>query len=289
LRRAAVAFRTTLALVLLLFGGLAAAQQPDQPGIQDNSFLVEEAYNQEEGVVQHIQTFQRGDDGDWVATFTQEWPVPRQTHQLSYTLSAARRAGGAGTGLGDLLLNYRYQLLGDSKARVAVAPRLSVLLPTGSYKAERGAGGAGLQTLWPISVVLSPYLVAHGNVGATWIPSARDSRGARARTLSYNFGTSVIWLASPRVNLLTEAVWSRNEVVEGPDRTRHEDDFFINPGARVAFNFRDGLQIVPGFSAPLGVGPSRGRWSIFLYLSFEHPLWGARSPRPQKAPKRLPL
>ena len=31
----------------------------EEPIIQDNSFLVEEAYNQNYGVVQHIQTFQR--------------------------------------------------------------------------------------------------------------------------------------------------------------------------------------------------------------------------------------
>ena len=48
-----------------------------EPGIQDNSFLVEEAYNQEFGVVQHISGFTRfWDSKDWAYTFTQEWPVP---------------------------------------------------------------------------------------------------------------------------------------------------------------------------------------------------------------------
>jgi hypothetical protein len=46
------------------------------PKIEDNSFLVEEAYNQEFGVVQHIQNFQRyWNSKDWIYTFTQEWPV----------------------------------------------------------------------------------------------------------------------------------------------------------------------------------------------------------------------
>src|SRR6266571_6660688 len=55
-------------------------------GIQDNSFLVEEAYNQEFGVVQHIQSFQRlWNREDWAYTFTQEWPVDASPkHQLSY-------------------------------------------------------------------------------------------------------------------------------------------------------------------------------------------------------------
>jgi len=44
--------------------------------IEDNSFLIEEAYNQEAGVVQHISTFalQRGTRA-WVYAFTQEWPL----------------------------------------------------------------------------------------------------------------------------------------------------------------------------------------------------------------------
>ena len=47
-----------------------------EPGIQDNSFLVEEAYNQEFGVVQHISSFTRfWDSKDWNYSFTQEWPV----------------------------------------------------------------------------------------------------------------------------------------------------------------------------------------------------------------------
>src|SRR2546421_8757857 len=89
------------------------AGKPDgPPPIQDNSFLMEEAYNQEEGVVQHINAFQRMRGGDWIATFTQEWPVPRLTHQLSYTIPWQRIAEGPGarSGLGDIGLNYRYQL-----------------------------------------------------------------------------------------------------------------------------------------------------------------------------------
>ena len=43
--------------------------------IQDNSFLVEEAYNQEDGVIQHISLFQRLSTGDWAFTQTDEWPL----------------------------------------------------------------------------------------------------------------------------------------------------------------------------------------------------------------------
>src|SRR5258708_15483346 len=94
-----------------------------QPPIQDNSFLVEEAYNQNDGVVQHISGFTRfWNSKDWLYTFTQEWPVPGdERHQLSYTL-ARQHAGafaGSGNGFGDLLFNYRYQLVGSGDTRVA--------------------------------------------------------------------------------------------------------------------------------------------------------------------------
>ena len=57
--------------------GPAGPHVAAQPGIQDNSFLVEEAYNQNFGVVQHISSFTRFfDSKDWNYTFTQEWPVP---------------------------------------------------------------------------------------------------------------------------------------------------------------------------------------------------------------------
>ena len=34
--------------------------------------------------------------------------------------------------------------------------------------------------------------------------------------------------------------------------------------------------IVPGVAFPFGVGPSAGQKSVFLYLSFEGPVWKPR-------------
>src|SRR5437773_10521171 len=50
--------------------------------IQDNSFLVEEAYNQEPRVVQHIFGMTRDADHRWTGTFTQEWPAGGVEHQI---------------------------------------------------------------------------------------------------------------------------------------------------------------------------------------------------------------
>ena len=71
-------------------------------GVQDNSFLIEEAYNQEAGVVQHIANLRR-QGHDWNFVFSQEWPVLSQTHQFSYTVPYLWLRGDQGSvdGLGD--------------------------------------------------------------------------------------------------------------------------------------------------------------------------------------------
>lgn len=121
---------------LILFSGPTAAEEVKK--IQDNSFLLEEAYNQEDGVVQHIQVFQYlKKTKDWQYTFTQEWPVPKQAHQFSYSIPVAHLHNDDTTGLGDILLNYRYQAV--MQGRVALSPRFSLVLPTGDYKKGLGS------------------------------------------------------------------------------------------------------------------------------------------------------
>jgi hypothetical protein len=256
----------------------AEEKQSEPPLIQDNSFLMEEAYNQEEGVVQHINAFQRFRGGAWIATFTQEWPVPRQAHQLSYTVPYARVEGESGsrTGLGDIALNYRYQLVGSGETKFAVAPRVSLLFPTGDQRRELGAGGIGFQTNIAMSTVLSEKFVMHTNVGGTWNPRAKNAAGEVAATVGWNLGQSFIWTARRDFNVLVETVWNEAQAVVGSRRTSATHALFVSPGIRWAWNCPGDLQIVPGLAVPVGVGPSRGDRAVFVYLSFEHPMWSPR-------------
>jgi hypothetical protein len=232
---------------------LAAQTPPPESQIQDNSFLIEEAYNQDPGVVQHIQTFSRATrGGDWLYTFTQEWPAPNLTHQLSYTLAMLSVDGARG--IGDMALNYRYQLLGDADAKVAVAPRLTLLLATGNERHGLGSGGPGVQLMLPASTVLTPTLVAHWNLSATLTPSKH--------THNLTAGQSFVWLARPRFNALVETLWSRTS-----DRAGRNSQFTVSPGIRWSYDFPSKLQIVPGLAFPI----TSGAKSVFLYLSFEHP------------------
>lgn len=257
----------------------ASAPADDAP-IQDNSFLVEEAYNQEDGIIQHINFFQRmANSKDWVYTMTDEWPVRSLKHQLSVTF-AATHAGdfvGSGGGFGDTAINYRYQLVGSGETKLAIAPRFSLLLPSGNEKLGRGYGGTGLQTNIPISIQHNKHIVTHWNAGATWVPRTRNEYKQQAGTVGVNLGQSTVWLASKNFNVLTETIWTSTEQVVGKGKTERSQDIFINPGIRWAYNFKSGLQIVPGIGVPIGVGPSSGEKGVVFYLSFEHPFGFAKS------------
>ena len=267
--------RVLFLLVLLAF--TASGQTLPPHPIQDNSFLIEEAYNQEDGMVQHISMFNRmWPSGDWTYTFTEEFPLGGQTNQFSYTLPVVNTGDPPGLepGLGDLALNYRLQAIGSGETRVAFAPRLTLIAPTGSVRMQRGMGGWGFQTNLPLSIVLSKHFVTHWNAGMTVIPGAQDAQGDKAESLGVNAGQSIIWLARPRFNVLLETFWTRSSQVVGPGKTVPEDELLLNPGVRWAYNFKNGLQIVPGVSMPIGVGPSAGEIGVLVYLSFEHP-WKA--------------
>ena len=243
--------------------------QPPKP-IQDNSFLVEEAYNQEKGVVQHINTFTRLRGGDWLYTFTQEWPVFGQAHQFSFTIPIEGIDGGD-RGIGDAALNYRYQLVGSGDTALAISPRVSLLLPSGDEKKGLGRGATGVQFNLPVSYQFNDHLVTHWNAGMTYTPSAKNELGDKADLRDYHLGQSFIWLASQNFNVMLESFWERREDVIGMNLKDKEKTFLLTPGVRWAHNFRNGLQIVPGIAVPIGIGPGSGERGIFFYISFEHP------------------
>ena len=235
---------------------LALASTPLAAQISDNSFLVEEAYNQEAGVVQHISFYTHDFRGaDWLSTFTQEWPWGGVEHQLSYTLTSLR--ADQATGAGDTLLNYRWQAVGDGNAKLAVSPRFSLSLPTGSRKRGLGAGAVGAQVMLPVSTVLTESLVAHWNAGGLFFPS----RGERAWTAAQSF----VWLARPRFNVLVESVWTRTE-----GHGEADSNVVVSPGIRWSYDRPSGLQVVPGIAVPFTTYGEGGN-SVILYLSFEHP------------------
>jgi hypothetical protein len=266
-----------LPVLLLVFAMPLDAQQPvakdsatakTPPPIEDNSFLVEEAYNQEYGVVQHINTFQRARDGSWAYSFTQEWPAPSLKHQISYTIPVLHFVGSS-TGVGDIALNYRYQALGTDDEPLWFAPRLSVYFPTGDEQKGRGAGGPGVEVMLPVSYALTDKFITHWNAGAS-LTRADNGAGVRGTTRGLKAGASGIWLVTPTFNLMLESIATRGELLDDNGRRVSTTSYLISPGMRGALNFASGLQVVPGIAFPIGVGSSRGQRDVFFYLSFEH-------------------
>jgi hypothetical protein len=266
---------------LMMLASIASALQAQSAAkepISDNSFLIEESYNQDPGVVQHISTLARTfNQRGWAYTFTQEWPVPGRTHQLSYTIPLLN--AGSVTGVGDVMLNYRYQAVEDDERGIAFSPRVSMSVPTGDYKKLFGVGNIGWQVSLPVSKTLGESFVSHTNAGATWWPSARMA-GDGASISAVNLGQSLVWLMTPRFNFMLESIWSRTTTRAHGANTSSESAF-ISPGIRWGYDFPSGLQIVPGVAVPIGVGPSRGTRQLFLYLSFEHPFTEAARPHPK--------
>ncbi len=258
---------------LLLVIATPARAKQSAGRIADNSFLLEEAYNQERRVVQHIMTFSRvRGGGAWEATLTDEWPLGGQRHQLSYTARflKADGPGGGGSGFGDLALNYRWQALGGA-GRTWVAPRLTVILPVGDPARGRGAGGVGVEIAVPVSVVLTPRLTSHWNAAVLFNPGAkrRGTEGVSARVV--RLAGSMIADLSSKVNVLLEAVWESSHDVVGPGRTIGADHWALSPGIRWAHDFESGLQIVPGVAYTINLGRAGDPDAVFLYLSFEYP------------------
>src|SRR6186997_3277851 len=130
------------------------ASEPLAKGIQDNSFFVEEAYNQEPGVVQHILNvpinFTNG-SREITASFTEEWPVFSQTHQFSYTIPYAFTDNA--NGLEDIRLNYRLQALMESDRLPAFAPRFTLVTPAGDAGKGFGHDRLGYEINLPFSKI----------------------------------------------------------------------------------------------------------------------------------------
>jgi Putative MetA-pathway of phenol degradation len=260
----------TAVCVAVLGAAHGAFAQEDDPrpakGIQDNSFLIEEAYNQEAGVVQHISNLRR-QDRDWFFSFTQEWPVGSQLHQFSYTIpySWLRTESGRVHGIGDVMLNYRYQAVFETAATPAIAPRVSLILPTGDESKGTGTGAWGGQFNLPVSKIVSDRVTLHANAGMT---TFFDVHGHNPT--SFNLGASAIYAVTRDFNLMLEAVGEWTEEVNAEREIERERRFTISPGLRKAFNF-DEAQLVAGIAAPIGfVKDAPTDYGIFFYLSFEH-------------------
>lgn len=232
-------------LLVMALSSAARAQGAPPFEIIDNSFFVEEAFNQDDGTVQTIGTLRMSARNEWDSSLTQEWPVLGRTHQLSYSIPYAATTDAHG--VGDVMLNYRMQVMTDERGRPAFSPRISLILPTGDSSRGLGEAGVGWQVNLPFSEQARDVYL-HWNVGFTKIPSV-----ARPHV-----GASVIWRAWPMLHAMLETL------LEGADRLT------LSPGLRVGWN-RGEAQWVIGVAAPVVREDAATILSGFGYLSYEFP------------------
>lgn len=284
IRIAAAAALLALALLWIASPAYAAEERPIDV-IEDNSFFVEEAYNQDPGVVQHIFTAVFNNDSrqrGWNFNFTQEWPLYGKDHQISYSIPSSHFRDGSDRifGLGDILINYRYQLLDEGEDKPALAPRFSLILPTGSRDRGTGNGVVGYQWLLPVSKKLGSRFAVHGNVGLTYLPGVRarldGSTGPlspKHSLVSYNLGASVIYALLPRFDLMLEWVGQFEESIDDAGKSRRDFMPMISPGFRTALVNEENVQVVVGAAAPIGLNRKADNYGALLYFSIEHKLF----------------
>ena len=257
---------------VLTLAGIARAQtpspapavaqevQPEPFQILDNSFLVEEAFNQEHRIFQNIFGAVHQGDG-WLMTFTQEWPAPSVRHQLSYTLAVG--SAGSTTAIGDVLLNYRLQVWEEGKGRPAFAPRVSVIIPSGSP--ALGAGNGGIQVNLPFSKQHRDFYF-HWNAGFTWLP-----RGDRQDFVAPAFAGSAIYRLKPMLNLMLESVVVDVAADTPAGGVSHTGAFTLSPGVRGGWNLGKDTQIIIGAAIPITWTGGDASTGIFGYFSYELP------------------
>ncbi len=250
-------------IITVLFTATLSAQEFTK-AIEDNSYFIEEAYNQEDRVVQHIVNGAAMKPGTMTEmSFTQEWPAFGRAHQLSISLPYLAQSAPSANGIGDMMVNYRYQAVDEPG--FAFSPRLSLILPTGDDAKGFGTGQAGMQVNLPISKRWTNEFITHANAGFTYVPDGVTVGSGKESYSDYFIGASVIYLTTQNFNVMCEVLHSNGGSASG--RT---GETIVSPGFRYAHDIGD-LQIVPGLAFPFSFSSAGNMNGVFLYLSFEHP------------------
>lgn len=255
--------------------------------IRDNAFLVEEAANQEPGVVQHIMNWveqwdrtPQGRTRDYQWLYSIELPLGSQKHQLSCNIQALDQfeqpVGGPAEhqgGMGDSFLNYRYQLLADDDF-LWCAPRFTLVLPTGDERFGLGNGQLGYQFDLPISRYGDDFDY-HFNAGFTYVPHVRPflANGSRAPgqdIRAFNLGASAFWKPQTYLHFFVEVLWLHDEEFDDAGFRNGVHQVFVNPGVRYAVCQFEEVEWVIGLSAPIGLTRDTPDIGLFVYMSVEH-------------------
>jgi hypothetical protein len=269
-------------------GNGANGEEEEPPEhIRDNAYFVEEAFNQEPGEVQHIfnwinfwESSKAGRSREFTMSYTMELPLGSQKHQFSFTTQFQtlyeKPAGGPAEQVGDVgdtFLNYRYQLLADDDF-LWVAPRFSLILPTGDERLGLGNGEVGYQFNLPVSRYGESF-DCHFNAGYTFVPDAvvpiaPGLLSVGRNVHGYNLGVSTFWKPQTYLHFFVEGLALWEEGLDDAGLREHTIEVFVNPGVRYAVCQFEEVEWVLGVSVPVGLTRDAPDVGVFAYMSVEH-------------------
>jgi hypothetical protein len=249
--------------------------------IEDNSFLLDEAFTQEKGVMQFISNFHWSNLGSngMAYTFTHEIPVVNNHHQVSYTVQYHFSQPFGETrysGPGDATIGYTYLVAGKDDWMMMV-PQINFIIPAGDPVKGLGHGGFGGNLGLALTKRLSSAIVTHYNISHTIIYQAdyymntahAENRKAEKNIKIETFAAGVIWYPTSRFNLMFESVANYLNDIQANGSGLRGWQLTSNPGLRFAADLHKAL-LVAGASFPYTFDVnSKGQAGIFVYLSLE--------------------
>lgn len=242
--------------------------------IEDNSFLLEEAFNQEWGVYQFIQKYQTSERaGGYEYSFENEIPITDKTHQFSYELSFGRPENIGHGAVSDVTLNYRYQPF--NKDGVLLSERFGLILPTGKVEKDAGNGVYGFEFMQAASIFINDQFITHFNFGFDVLPNAKTKDIDKRNTLAgFTGGSSIIYMHNDWVNFMFEALLQSGQTTELDGSVSNETSMTLNPGVRFAIDLDwKETQIVPGIAFPTEILNRPQEHGVLFYLSIEPTLY----------------
>lgn len=245
-----------------------------ETGIEDNSIFIDEAFNQDKGVQQHITTFSFFRE-EVILHYTHELPLINERHQLSVTVpySISNSQNKNYHGINDVTVAYQYWLLKKDN-RLMATPGIAFQIPTGDTQVNNQSGFAGLTGYLALSKRISDKLIIHTNGRLGYfkkIKSPNQSSDLELPPTKFHSGTSgisFVWLVSDKLNFLIENINTReHEFINNKRKTNNQ--YTLNPGLRTCFNSRN-TQFVLGASCPTNLVKNKKTELGFLfYLSIE--------------------
>lgn len=244
--------------------------------IEDNSFLLDEAYNQDPGVVQITQVFQiLPSTGEWSHSPAIEFPIVTENHQITLQFPFSRPMG-ASLSLNDFALQYQYWLIHAKYFHLT--PRIGAVFPTGNSTIGTGSGTVGAQAGLSTTVNFGDAFAFHTSGNAFLYPGSRATDGVATTTWDASIAASLIWRPLSWLNLLTEGVLTSDQTPLPGGSIGRDLLATVSPGAR--FSIRLGehrtWEIVPGVAVPFTwrtSSPGSASISVLGYLSIEGPWW----------------